>query len=348
MSNFQILQSQQTAWRSRTLIVDESTNMNSTSITVDNTGFGGVVSLTGLEVLARKVGYNVRIYNRGSDPVKLVGASAEARTADQFSVEASVPGGGSIDLTYNGLRWVPITSGRSSDPTAVWELFEDFDNVSVDNYNRLAAAGGGTGQSWSDDFSPLRQPPNAWGVIQANHGTGTTSRLDLVCQSPQGYYLRLGKGVAYEYSSRFQFANLSSAGNRYIGFDGFFDADTTDPTFNRGILFRYSDDINSGKFQCVCRSAAGPVETLVDSGITPVIDTWYVLAVRVNALATEAVFAINGAVVATITTNIVSGDANPYTAEHNNDRTTGSTNFVSRRVDYMRLRATGLVASRGF
>lgn len=224
------------------------------------------------------------------------------------------------------------------DVTTTYEIFDDFlTSVSV-LVNKLASAGGGSGQSWSAPSGVvLAQDETAWGIVQANHGTGSTSRLDLVFQSTIGYQIRLGNGSAYEYVSRFQFANLSSGINRYITFDGFFDSDTTDPAFNRGVLFRYSDDINGGKFQCVCRSAAG-VETLVDSGITPVIDTWYVLKVRVNSTGTEAKFFVNGTLVATITTNIAIGDANRYTAESNNDRTIGTVNFISRRFDYIWLK----------
>ncbi|MBA3354283.1 MAG: hypothetical protein H0U23_17970, partial [Blastocatellia bacterium] len=141
------------------------------------------------------------------------------------------------------------------------------------------------------------------------------------------------------YQVRFNLANLSNATNRYIAFDGFFDSDTVDPTFYRGILFRYSDDINDGKFQVVVREAEG-VETLVDTGIAPNIDTWYRLKISINAAGTEALFYIDGVLVAAVTTNLAIGTANRYTAESNTDRQTGNTSFISRRYDYVRFRAT--------
>lgn len=225
------------------------------------------------------------------------------------------------------------------DPTLNHEIFEDFVNGSgytqLEKINQLASAGGGTGQGWHP--GPVYE--DAWGVIQANHGTGTYSRLDLVGKSNNMYGVAVGIGTAYEYQVRFNLANLSNATNRYIAFDGFFDSDTLDPTFYRGILFRYSDDINDGKFQVVVRAAEG-VETLVDTGIAPNIDTWYRLKISVNAAGTEALFYIDGVLVAAVTTNLAVGTANRYTAESNTDRLTGNTSFISRRFDYVRFRAT--------
>lgn len=233
------------------------------------------------------------------------------------------------------------------DPTLDYEVFDDFDNLAGANhkYNRQAAAGGGSGQAWLNDSTPGLQAPAAWGVINANHGTGPTSRINLVGQSPQLHYLRLGKGIAYEQSIRFQLANLSSAGDRYLTLDGFFDADVTDPDFNYAIGIRYSDTLNGGKFEAYCQAAIGD-ETVVDTGVVVAANTWYVLKIAVNALATEAVFTINGVVVATIIADIVSGDAKPYTAEACTDRTVGTVNFVSRKVDWIRLRATTAMSSR--
>ena len=205
----------------------------------------------------------------------------------------------------------------------------------------MAAAGGGTGQAWL--YGPAYE--DAWGVIEAHHGTGPNSRLDLVGKTPNMHAVVMGAGTAYEYQVRFNFANLSNETNRFITFDGFFDGDTIDPDFNRGILFRYSDNINDGKFQIVVREAAG-IETLMDTGIAPVINEWYRLKITVNASGTEALFFINSIQVGAVTTNIALGAVNRYTAESDNDRTSGTTSFISRRFDYVRFRATAGRGSR--
>lgn len=232
-----------------------------------------------------------------------------------------------------------------ADPTLAHEVFEDFLNGGtyspLEKINQLASAGGGVGQAWL--AGPVYE--DAWGVIEAHHGTGQFSRLDLVGKSNNMHGVAVGVGTAYEYQVRFNFANLSDETNRYITFDGFFDAETVDPEFNRGILFRYSDDINDGRFQVVVRESAN-VETLVDTGIAPQQNVWYRLRITVSAKGDEARFYINGDEVAVITTNLAIGPTNRYTAESNTDRLTGTTRFVSRRFDYLRFRAMSGRGSR--
>lgn len=231
------------------------------------------------------------------------------------------------------------------DPTIAHEIFEDFLNggsfTPLEKINQLASAGGGSGQAWLHGTVY----EDAWGVIEAQHGTGPFSRLDLVGESNSMYALAIGLGTTYEYQVRFNFANLSNETNRFITFDGFFDGDTVDPEFNRGILFRYSDDINGGRFQVVVRKSAN-VETLVDTGVTPQPNVWYRLRITVTAAGDEARFYINGETVAVVTTNLAIGPTKRYTAESNTDRLSGTTPFVSRRFDYVRFRAMSGRGSR--
>ena len=232
----------------------------------------------------------------------------------------------------------PESPFASSDPTMSHEIFEDFlhgsNHTQLEKVNQLAHAGGGTGQLWN--YSSAYE--DAWGVIEAQHGTGPFSRLDLVGKTPNMHHAAIGMGTAYEYQVRFNFANLSTPTNRFVTFDGFFDGLTVDPEFNIGILFRYSDNINDGRFQVVIRRSAED-ETLIDTGVAPVVDTWYRLKIAVNANGTEAHFFINGQHVASAT-NLAIGPTNRYTAESDNDRLSGTTPFVSRRFDYVRFRAT--------
>ena len=247
------------------------------------------------------------------------------------------------DTGIRGIRQYQIPT--EVDPTMTHEIFEDFVNGSsytpLEKINQLASAGGGTGQGWF----PSKVYEDAWGVIEANHGTGQYSRLDLVGKTPNMYRVAVGMGSAYEYQIRFNIANLSDPTNRYITLDGFFDSDTVDPEFNRGMLFRYSDDINGGRFQAVVRESA-EVETLFDTGVVAMADTWYRFKICVNAEGTEVSFFIDGTLVASASQNLAVGTTNRYTAEANTDRQTGNTNFISRRFDYIRFRATSGRGSR--
>lgn len=312
-------------------------------VVTDATDATFTVDLLTSDLAGAYVRYQVQFHNQDKKKFDLTDDSASTTLEDLINAyDGAQPASAAVSIADHEARIDTL-----EDPTLLYEVFEDFANIANVHikYNRQAAAGGGSGQVWINSTTPETQAPNAWGVINANHGTGTTSRLNLVGQSPQLHYLRLGKGVAYEQSIRFQFATLSSAGNRYIAFDGFFDGDSVDPNFLYGIGLRYTDNENSGKWLAYIQTALG-VETTVDTLVAPVVDTWYILKVTINALATEAKFYIDGVLVATIGGSIVSGDSSPYTAESCTDRSTGSSNFVSRRVDYIRLKATTTIASR--
>jgi hypothetical protein len=282
-------------------------------------------------------------YASAQTPTKQVSPPKTVVAERQVVETAKSDPTGEVDSLINRVR-LP-TPSTENDPTLTHEIFEDFVNGSnhtpLEKINQLAASGGGTGQGWF----PGQVYEDAWGVIEANHGTGSFSRLDLVGKSPNMYRTALGIGTAYEYQVRFNIANLSNPTNRYITTDGFFDSDTVDPEFNRGLLFRYSDDINGGRFQVVVRSTAN-VETLIDTGVTVATDNWYRLKICVNAAGTEAQFYIDGTLVAVATENIAIGPNNRYTAESNTDRLTGNSNFVSRRFDYVRYRVTSGRGSR--
>lgn len=75
---------------------------------------------------------------------------------------------------------------------------------------------------------------------------------------------------------------------------------------NNTLGIRYSDDINSGKFELYSRNSSGS-ETTADSGVTFAASTEYTTAISFNYAASEATFFINGSVVGRITTNLPSG-----------------------------------------
>jgi nitrogen fixation protein len=144
----------------------------------------------------------------------------------------------------------------------------------------------GTGVSWT------RTPAESGhsGIIRG--GTGTTSTgLNLI----QFRSIWLGT-EDFESETSVRIQTLSDATNRFT------------LTFVNGvgttnsIRFFYSDNVNSGKWQCETYSSS--VSTLVDSGISVSINTWYSL--KVVRISMVCYFYINGTLVATISTNIPS------------------------------------------
>lgn len=95
--------------------------------------------------------------------------------------------------------------------------------------------------------------------------------------------------------------DLSSGGDKIytlrVGFIGYIGNNNTD---GAGCYFRYTHNVNSGKWECVNNN--GATETASDSGITVTANTWVKLKVVVTQ--TDARFYVDGVLVQTIATNL--------------------------------------------
>ncbi len=137
-----------------------------------------------------------------------------------------------------------------------------------------------------------------WAGLDLDAGTGTTGRASLL--STNLALIRFGAGEAWGAAHVKSPAALSDGTTRYTLRVLFIDANANDPT--DGVFFRYVDNVNTGKWQAVTRSNG--TETATDTGVAVVADTVYLLEAKVNSDGTSVAFSINGAVVATNTTNI--------------------------------------------
>jgi hypothetical protein len=168
------------------------------------------------------------------------------------------------------------------------------DCISATNTDHFSYVVSGTGSAFSSLAVGIN---NAVGILRMNLGTVATNRLSVA--SPNFGVMLAGKG-RMTFSSKGQFPLLSDITNTFIFRAGFINSITAEST--NGIFFRYTNLVNSGKFQAVCRSNG--VETAIDTGILAVIATNYLFEIVVNDAGTSVEFKINGAVVGTITTNI--------------------------------------------
>ena len=99
---------------------------------------------------------------------------------------------------------------------------------------------------------------------------------------------------------------LSTSGQRYTAVVGFSNtASSSSLVSNNQLGVRYSDDVNSGKWQLYSRDNGG-TESTVDSGVTAAANTAYRIVMYFNSARTEAIFYINGAYVGRITANLPS------------------------------------------
>lgn len=151
----------------------------------------------------------------------------------------------------------------------------------------------GTSAVWTN-VAPL---DGGVGWARADLGTTATGRAAFASISFTTLQFSLGRA---RFATRVRVAQLSDATNTWTFRAGFIDSVTAEST--DGAFFRYTHSVAGGAFQAVTRS--NNAETATATGTTVATGTTYVLEVDVNAAGTSVEFRINGAVVATHTTNI--------------------------------------------
>ena len=261
------------------------------------------------------------------DPEDLTAAQATALLS-QFSTSAKglVPPSGSASAGFLKADddWsmpAPIEGTNSSPP----RFYAFNDCVAVVNDPNWTYTVSGTGAVHT---AIVFGDANAAGAIRSGLGTLSGNRTSI--SSLTMNCLSLGTGVA-RYASRVRLASLSDAANAWTLRSGFLDSVTAESL--DGVFFRYTDSVNGGRFQAVCR--ANNVETMVDTGVPAAVGTTYRLEIEVNALGTSAGFTINGTAVATISTNIPNGVGREVGYGISTIRSAGTAAVNSYEVDYL-------------
>jgi hypothetical protein len=178
-----------------------------------------------------------------------------------------------------------------------WYEFDDMQGVIAGPTWAITSNGTSAAQVVVDTSKPDIGP----GWVSFNLGTnavGRTSRYTSLTGT------NLDDGLA-TYGARFQVGDLSDAGATYTGRWGFIDSVSAESI--DGVFFRYTHSVNGGRFQAVARSNNN--ETVADTGVDNATATTFVLRIEVDTSIPEARFYINGALVATITTDIPTGTA---------------------------------------
>lgn len=208
------------------------------------------------------------------------------------------------DTSAGELRKV---SAENATPVAVGNRFVSYDE---DEFTGTTPAGklnwavtiSGTGASAQFGTYGVNGTERAFGVLQIDTGTTAAGRATLhrlVNQIQMGY-------CSFEQQWRVAIEELSTSTDRFIVWCGFIDYTAAGEPID-GVYFRYSDDVNGGQWQCICRESN--VETVVNTTVAAI--TNYVrLRIVVNETATQAQFYIADALVATINTNLPSTAGN--------------------------------------
>lgn len=139
-----------------------------------------------------------------------------------------------------------------------------------------------------------------------------------------------GANDVWKYEASFQLLNLSTATQTYFARSGFLDQAESESA--DGCYFRYSDGINSGKWQGVCVESTGALSTC-DTGTTVAATTWYRLTVVVTGTST-ADFRINGTSACTVNTGIPESTGEETNFGTSINKTVGTT-ARELQIDYL-------------
>lgn len=160
--------------------------------------------------------------------------------------------------------------------------------------------------------------PAGWiGSVRFLTNTVATGAAVLSAYNP----IPLGLGATW-HEALWRIPVLSTGVETFTVRCGYIDIGTAEST--DAVAFRYTDAVNGGRFEAYARNNS--VETAVDTGVTVAINTDYKMRVEVNAAASRALFYINNSLVATITTNIPSGQTRFTGAGLNLLKSAGTTN----------------------
>lgn len=164
----------------------------------------------------------------------------------------------------------------------------------------FTSSSGGTGSGLS--FFESSYFESRLGLAHLKTGTTTTGTARISTNQYDQIIFGTNRVLC---ESMINLPTLSTSTERYIVKAGFSDAFSLSGT--DGAFFEYSDNVNSGKF--LCYTVSNGSQTTADSGVTVSANSWYRLGVEVSRNASEATFFINGSRVASIATNVPSGDS---------------------------------------
>jgi len=169
--------------------------------------------------------------------------------------------------------------------------------------------------------------PTAFGISQMQTNASATAHT---CYRLGNLNLIINKATPSYYVARVFIDNLSTAVETFNLKCGFNDGANASSVGSNSAMFRYTNAVNGGRWQCANRLSN--VETTADSGVTVAINTWYILEIRMTTTAVE--YYIDGVLVQTIATNIPTTGVGQITGIQ---KTVGTTNR-NFRIDYYYLK----------
>lgn len=239
------------------------------------------------------------ISNIGSYPVYFPSEHPDGTAANRISGSKDnfLPPGKSAQIQYDGTssrwRWLSDIPDWEQG-THFLQVFRPGSITAGDRGEVVFTTSGGSTVAGSVSFTgapagtEITTSTSATGATALGMGKGSTS------------FFQNGSCHIFSEATVF-FSNLSDGTQTYTFNTGAFNSNTsTTLNVNNSFGIRYSDGINSGKFQGFWRDNTG-TETTVDLGVTVAVNTIYRLRSEHNKSANEIRFYINGAYAGRVT-----------------------------------------------
>jgi hypothetical protein len=181
-----------------------------------------------------------------------------------------------------------------------FEVHDDF--VSPISYNgnnviinsTMTVGLGGSGAS----VSRIQGETNHPGIVRMSTGSTAAGITEIAMAYDTAAPVVFG-GPTWVFTTQTRSNTISTSAQRYTSYNGFYDSAATLAPAN-GCYFKYSDNVNSGKWQGTCRSSSSettcdPVNASSTAAAAVTASTWYDLRVTVNAAANLATFTMKNA-----------------------------------------------------
>jgi len=157
-----------------------------------------------------------------------------------------------------------------------------------------------SGDAATDNIVPTTALPHSWSL---ETGTGSTNASGIYIPKNNLTFGSFGGCAIFGFAELY-ITTLSTSAQRFTAkIEILPGANSTTNAVNNAVGIRYSDNVNTGKWECYTRNTSG-TETVLDTGVTVATNTLYSLKIYVNKSLSEVQFELNGTIVGTITTNL--------------------------------------------
>jgi hypothetical protein len=187
--------------------------------------------------------------------------------------------------------------GGGFDPVKNFTYYNDMFSATSGDDVAWAATGG------SNSATAVGSVAGHPGVAQHSTGASATGVSSVTAPGTAGILFD-ANGDTWTYDAVVRVTTLSTGTERFSYRAGFIDSATAEST--DGCFFRYSDNVNAGNWQGVCRS--NTTESVCDTAIAVTANAWDRLSIFVDPLNSTADFHVDSSSVnCSVTTNIPTG-----------------------------------------